>query len=1014
MKPGESLTSKATIAKVACLTMKKGRKSPANRATDPPQRHERRIGSFVAAAVVVAIALLAGYYWARGPSAAELVKQGRAQLERRKFPAALELAEQALRRSPDSNEALLLAGQVAAAMGEFSDCLAYLDRVPDDGSASAVDARNFVGDVLLLHFKRLSAAADQFRRALRQDAENVSAHDHLAFALGVGARPWEQIPHRLMLIEYDRFEPAHLQSLSLGDYAIENDNLAEEYRRGDTADAAPRLMLARVAFESQDYLAAEAMLRSALRDDPSLIEGHVKLGQVLLKLGADDRMKAWQAGLPPEADKHPGIWVVRGEWAQRQHEPRESARCFWEAIRLNPEHEQANYQLGQQLVALGRPRDAAPFLARAALLQEYVNAVKVAMEGGQPAQFLENARLAEQLGLVWEAYAWSRILLDQHPDDEQLLAQCDQLRMKFTSNRQSRSIAVFNPARGLDLSAYPLPAWDRAASLTTAASRRNESSLTMLDQAPSAGLRFQYINGGDPRNHGIAHMYEFSGGGLGVLDYDGDGWPDLYLSQGCDWATRQTQSEHLDCLFRNLGDGQFEEISAEARLRETSFSQGVTVGDFDNDGFADVFVANIGANRFYRNNGDGTFDDITTETQTAGSRWTSSCVLADFSGDGLPDLYTVNYLGGENIFTMECARGGGRGECFPQYFPASQDQLYWNQGDGRFTEVTDTAGIRLENGKGLGVAAVDFTGSGRLSLFVANDSTTNFLLINQTEPGGSPLFSEEALLRGVAMNDVGKTEACMGVAVGDADGDGWPDLLVTNFFLETNTLYRQLGDGQFADQTQFAGLLDTSKRQLGFGTQFLDVDLDGAEDLFVANGHIGDYRREGTPYRMPPQLFQNVGQGKFLESAGPLVGDYFQGEYLGRAVARLDWNKDGGEDLVVGHLDAPVALLTNTTTPRGRFLAVHLRGTISARDAIGTTVQVKLPSRTLVRQLVAGDGYQASNERRLVFGLGDAERIESLSVRWPTGEEQTFMQISLDTELMIVQGRARPVPLGRQ
>ncbi len=659
-----------------------------------------------------------------------------------------------------------------------------------------------------------------------------------------------------------------------------------------------------------------------------------------------------------------------------------------------------------------RAQDAAPFLARAGLLQEYINTVKVATEGGSPAQFHESAQLAERLGLVWEAYAWTRILGDQYPDDEQILAKCDQLRMKFTKNRKTRSLAALNPARGLDLSGYPLPDWKPVTTVTKRpASDGNGSAPTMLNQAPEAGLQFQYVNGGEPKNNGIARMYEFSGGGVGALDYDGDSWPDLYLSQGCSWPQRDRQSEHLDCLFRNLGNGRFEEISERARLFENSFSQGVTVGDFDNDGFSDVFVANIGANRFYRNNGDGTFDDITQQTQTASSRWTSSCVLADFTGDGLPDLYTVNYLSGDNVFTMECTHEGRRGACFPQYFPAAQDQLYWNQGDGRFSDVTETAGIRLENGKGLGVAAADFTGSGRLSLFVANDSVTNFLLINQVEPGGSPSFSEEAMLRGVAMNGVGKTEACMGVAVGDADNDGLTDLFITNFFGESNTLYRQIGDGHFTDQTQLARLLDPSMQQLGFGTQFVDFDLDGTPDVFVTNGHIGDQSHGDTPYQMHPQLFRNLGRGRFLEADGRLVGDYFQGKYLGRAVARLDWNKDGGEDLVVGHLDAPVALLTNTTGPRGRFLAVHLRGTVSSRDAIGTTVQVKLPSRTLVRQLAAGDGYQASNERRLVFGLGNVERIESLTVRWPSADEQSFTDVALDSELVIVQGRSQPVPL---
>ncbi len=979
-------------------------------------RRELRIGRLVAVGGLIAVCLVIGLVFWRGPSVESLIDEGRAALERREFPVAAELAAAALERAPESNDALLLAGHVAAAEGEFPKCLQYLERIPDDGSRAAVDARCFAGDVLLLHFKRLSAAETQYRRALSQDAENLSAHDHLAFALGVSARPWEQIRHRLALIEGNRFAPAHLQSLSLGDYAIENDNLVQEYLQGDDTDAAPRLMLARLATEEQDYPRAERLLRSVVEDDPALLEGYVKLGHVLLMQGDMEGLRQWEAGLPPGAEKVPGIWVVRGQRARRLNAPAAAARCFWETVKLNPEHEQANYQLGQQLVALSRPEDAEPFLERAALLQEYVNVVKVTIEAGQPEMLRRSAELAEELGLVWEAYAWLSLLMGQQSHDEAILAKCDQLRMQFTGHRQSRSLAAVNPARRLDLSDIPLlDAGVASGAVGSLETRGVNPTVSLRNDAPRAGLKFQYINGGDPLNSGIGRMYEFSGGGIGVVDYDNDGWPDLCMTQGGPWEHREHQSEHLDGLFRNLGKGQWEEIGGKAGVDGSGFGQGVTVGDFDNDGFADLFVANIGANRFYRNNGDGTFADITEQTGTAGTRWTSSCVLADFTGDGLPELYAVNYLTGERIFEYECRSGGqesgGRGACFPQYFPAAQDQLYWNQGDGTFHDVTQTSGIRLPHGKGLGIAAFDMDGGGKLSLFVANDSTTNFLLLNQTVPGSGPSFIEEAMLRGVAMNDAGKSEACMGVAVGDADNDGHYDLFVTNFFKESNTLYQHLGDGQFVDQTRSSRLLDPSLRQLGFGTQFVDLDLDGAEDLFVANGHIGDYRREGTPYQMRPQLFQNGGDGVFAEVDGQSAGEYFQGQFLGRAAARIDWNRDGRDDLVVGHLDAPVALLTNTTAPCGNWLAIQLRGTDAARDAIGTTVEVSLADRTLVRQLVAGDGYQASNQRCLRFGLGSAEHIDAVTVRWPGGEPERFTDIAINSELIISQGRGRPIPL---
>jgi hypothetical protein len=337
-----------------------------------------------------------------------------------------------------------------------------------------------------------------------------------------------------------------------------------------------------------------------------------------------------------------------------------------------------------------------------------------------------------------------------------------------------------------------------------------------------------------------------------------------------------------------------------------------------------------------------------------------------------------------------------------------------NVGDGTFTDVTSTCGIEVADGKGLGIVAADFEMNGRIELFVANDSVSNFFFRSQNKPGESPRFFEEGLYSGLALNAFGNGEACMGVAVDDVDADGRLDLYVTNFIEESNTLYVQDGIGVFADATQRAGLRDPSMFRLGFGTQFIDAELDGWPDLIVTNGHVGNYLAEGSPYQMPPQYYRNLGNGRFEEVEAGKLGEYFQGEYVGRPLVRLDWNKDGREDVVIGHLDAPVALLTNTTQPAGNYLAVNLRGTASARDAVGTVLQVSVDGRTLVRQLTAGGGYHASNEPRVVIGLGQAERIESLAIRWPSGSRQTFTDVPLNCELIVVEGRATPVRLSVQ
>lgn len=251
----------------------------------------------------------------------------------------------------------------------------------------------------------------------------------------------------------------------------------------------------------------------------------------------------------------------------------------------------------------------------------------------------------------------------------------------------------------------------------------------------------------------------------------------------------------------------------------------------------------------------------------------------------------------------------------------------------------------------------------------------------------------------------GKAQASMGVAADDADGDGLIDLFVTNFYNEYNTLYRQLPGGVFADVSNTARLKEPSLAKLGFGTQFIDADLDGWPDLVVANGHVDDFRSHGIPYRMQPQFFANVGAGRFTELPAEQLGGYFQQELLGRGLARVDWNRDGREDFVVSNLNSPACLVTNQTPETGHFLAIQLRGVESNRDAIGAVVKITAKGVTRTKQLTAGDGYQASNQRQLLFGLADNVTVDVLSVRWPSGREQTFQNIPVDSEFMLVEGR---------
>ena len=454
-------------------------------------------------------------------------------------------------------------------------------------------------------------------------------------------------------------------------------------------------------------------------------------------------------------------------------------------------------------------------------------------------------------------------------------------------------------------------------------------------------------------------------------------------------------------------------------MGDPSFSGGAAAGDINGDGFPDVYVANLGANRLYLNNGDGTFAEASAESGLAGSEWTLSAVIADVNGDRWPDVYDVNYLKGEDLFQRACFKNGRPVQCYPTDFEAEQDRLWVNSGEGRFGDVTESSGIVQPGGKGMGVVAADFDSSRRTSLFVSNDTTANFLFANQTFKSDSglsrplPVFEERALLNGLAVDGQGRAQSCMGIAAGDANGDGRLDLFVTNFIGESNTLYLQQADGTFQDQTQAFGLSPSGYHRMGWGTQFLDGELDGDLDLVVANGNLDDYTPEGIPYGMRCLYYQNEINARFLQVPGESLGAYFQSKPVGRAVARLDWNRDGLDDVCVTHVDRPVALLTNTTKKHGHFVAVTLRAVHAEREAIGTIVRLRTGHKILTGQLTAGDGFMNSNQRQLIFGLGKADHIDELEVSWISGRSSFFQNLVADAEYLLIEDRPTPFRLNR-
>jgi len=959
----------------------------------------------LSAALLLAAAVCLYPFWSMNHND-RLLREASRALYFEDFPAALRLADTFLKDSPSNRHALLIAGQASARLHESEQAVEYFDRIPDDGSPESVLALAGKGE-RFMHLGRVRDAERALRAAVEGHPRHFTSNSHLGFILQVQGRTWESLPFIREQIRQGRFRGDELQMLSVSEILhVSDKRFVAACLAAVPDDPRPLLSRARLARMRNRVEEAEPLLGRIVSDAPDVIEAQARLGQLLLDAHRIEDFVAWHQALPASADAHPEIWFARGIWAIRMKQPRVAVRCFLEAVTRAPNHVQSNYRLSLLLDAIGDRGLAERFTARADILAKLEMEYTGMINSPRPEGMKRVAALLEQLGRFYEAAGIFDLALRLFRVDPEWARPGVKRAGRLVDQEESFIVATAHPMRGIDLSEYPLPdvRIDKRSRSPASGPIVSNVEVTFTDVARQVGLNFTYFNGSaTPR--GLDHIFETTGGGVAVIDFDGDAWPDLYFAQGGVLPPQTDDFEHQDRLFRNRAGEGFEDVTANAGLGDHLFGQGATVGDFNNDGFPDLYVANLGANRLYENNGDGTFSDVTEQAGTAGHEWTLSCLMADLNGDAFPDVYAVNYLETQSVLDRRCRKNGHPQTCAPTLFPAEQDRLYLNLGDGRFEDVTDRVGITHAEGKGLGIIAADFDGSGRLSLFVGNDTATNFFFVNQTaRRGGDLSFTESGLLTGLGVGATGRVQASMGIAAGDANQDGLLDLFITNFYADPNTMYIQQPGQVFVDEARRMELHDPGFNLLGFGTQFLDGELDGYPDLVVTNGHVDRTDATGEPDEMPPQYFRNYGDKGYEEITGPSLGGYFEGKYLGRALTRLDWNRDGREDFCVGHLHAPVSLVTNETTGAGHFLAVRLRGTQSDRDAIGTTVRLSADGRNWTRQLTAGDGYLSSNQRQLVFGLGETDRIDELVIRWPSGRNQTFRDLSVDQEIVCVEG----------
>jgi len=533
-------------------------------------------------------------------------------------------------------------------------------------------------------------------------------------------------------------------------------------------------------------------------------------------------------------------------------------------------------------------------------------------------------------------------------------------------------------------------------------SSSNNSTITFRDITQKAGIHFTHNNAA----FGKKYLPETMGPGVAFIDYDNDGWQDIFIVNGIDWPGH-AQKHSTPKLYHNNHDGTFTDVTHKAGLDVELFGMGVAVGDYDNDGFDDLFVTAMGQSHLFHNNGNGTFTDVTQKAGLMGPKeFSTSAAWVDYDKDGKLDLVVANYvqwsLEGDLYCTLD---GKSKSYCTPESYKGTAVRLWHNRGDGTFEDVTKKAGLGEPTSKTLGIAILDYDGDGWPDLLFSNDTQPNKLYRNN----GNGTFTEKAVVAGIAFSEDGVARAGMGVDAADYDHTGVASILITNFANQMLSLYHNEGKGLFIDEAPRSEVGRASLLTLGFGCFFFDYDLDGWPDILIANGHIdGDIQRvqPNVKYAMPPHLFRNVGKGNFAEVTKKM-GAAFDSPRVGRGAAYGDINNDGRLDLLLSTNGGPAYLFENDATggTANKSLRIKLVGTRSNRDGIGTLVKATAGGETQSQMMRSGSSYLSASELVLTFGLAQREQAETVEIRWPSGQVDKLTNVGAGQTITVTEGK---------
>lgn len=930
---------------------------------------------------------------------------------------ASQCAQEALIISPEDPDLLTYAAKTAAycnrkreAAQLLVEAAKHANYQPTARVTFAVQALIDVGD--------LYKAIDLLGASLEQNPE---AHDQRRSLVGFlcEAQRMEILPEHLMrLFRARQFDLRLLLAVTETSSRRLSPKTSERLMERNPDDHRVRLAEAFVMMYRHDSKAAAAILEDILEHHPKFAPAHAMYGQALIAENRLVDIPNWLNAATPQSSKYADYWLTLGDLAMQKTQLREAVRAYWEATRRDPGSNPAWDRLGQAMLQLQATNSEATaisadqveaVLARSSEMLDLRERFNHFAADGQTNQSkaTDVALALLNLGRVWEAEAWSALAttLPDAPLDE--LPELRERILAKLSNDQAW-ISGDASASSLDFSHFPVPVVSEASSMTSPTNAivpklAGTEHVRLEEQSNAWGLR-DIASNNNPTDARLAAIIRSTGVGGGAIDYDLDGLPDIMVMGA--GGTMQAQDSQANQLLRNLGNS-FQEISERAGVADRGFGQGLAIGDFNEDGFPDLFFANLGQNRLLRNNGDGSFTDCTELLiENDAQSWSTSAVFVDLNQNGIADLVVTNYCQTVSGLDMGCPNEEGVvGPCHPLMFPADADVFYEGVGNGSFRDITTEWVSEPSTGRGLGILAGNLDGS-KFGIFIANDMSRNaFYTPTKREDGIS--LQENASIRGVALDGRTQAQASMGIASSDFDLDGDLDFYVTGFGREYNIYYEQVAPGIWRDETNKLDLAQPTLSVVGFGTEAIDLDNDGIDEIAVTNGHIGDFSDpESLPYEQPLQLFRRQSNGCFELISDDQWGNYFTDHHVGRGLWTMDANLDGKMDLVVTHTKEQLRLLINQSEKAGNSIGFQVKGTTCSRDAIGAIVRFTCNGQERSMWLLAGDGYMCSNEKILRAGVGDAQRVDNVRVIWPDGQTQEVGTLETATDYLLIEGQA--------